>query len=62
LSVNLARDEVIRTNFENYNLNQLYWDVMAADATHMPFRTGELFDAIVTDREFYFLNNILILQ
>lgn len=46
-----ARDEIIRTNFENYNLSSNYWDIMAADATHSPFRTREIFDAIVTDRE-----------
>ncbi|XP_066926042.1 tRNA (guanine(10)-N2)-methyltransferase homolog [Clytia hemisphaerica] len=44
-----AKDEIIRTNFENYDLLPFYWDIMAADATHAPFRTKEIFDAIVTD-------------
>jgi len=44
-----ARDEIIATNYENYELRQYYWDVMAGDATHIPFRVAELFDVIATD-------------
>jgi len=44
-----SRDELIRTNFEHYNLNTFYWEIIASDATHNPFRVTEIFDAIVTD-------------
>jgi len=44
-----ARDETISTNYENYDIRQYYWDTLAADATHMPFRVTELFDVIITD-------------
>ncbi|XP_057308629.1 tRNA (guanine(10)-N2)-methyltransferase homolog isoform X2 [Hydractinia symbiolongicarpus] len=44
-----ARDEIIRTNYDHYKLMDKYWDIMAGDATNIPFRVKELFDAIVTD-------------
>ena len=43
------KDEIIATNYENYDLRGRYWDVMAGDATNIPFRVGEMFDVIVTD-------------
>merc|ERR1712013_296312 len=44
-----SKDEIIATNYENYDIRKYYWDVMAGDATQIPFRVSELFDAIVTD-------------
>lgn len=43
------KDELVRTNFESYDLHSQYLDIMAGDATHLPIRVNEIFDAVVTD-------------
>lgn len=53
-----SRDEIIRTNFDNYGLSPFYWDIMACDSTYLPFRVGEIFDAIVTDRKFFSITTV----
>ena len=47
----LAYDEIVLTNYENYGIQKLYWDIIAGDATHIPFRITEMFDVIITDRK-----------
>lgn len=44
-----ARDEIIRTNYQQYNLLSQYVDVFAADVCRNPLRSCEFFDAIITD-------------
>eukprot|EP00794_Sanderia_malayensis_P011859 gene11859-13092_t len=44
-----ARDELIRTNYQQYGLVDHYVDVMVADICRTPLRCCEIFDAIITD-------------
>lgn len=44
-----AKDEIISTNYENYGIRKMYWDIIAGDATKIPFRVTEIFDVIITD-------------
>ena len=44
-------DESVRSNLIQYGLCAKYVDVLVADAARTVWREGELFDAIVTDRE-----------
>lgn len=46
-----ARGESVRANLRQYGLEALYLDMLIADAAQCVWREGELFDAIVTDRE-----------
>lgn len=39
------------TNFEQYGLNRRLPDIMACDVTKAPWRTVQMFDAIITDRK-----------
>ena len=39
------------TNLKQYDLERFYIDVLVSDAAKVVWRSGDLFDAIVTDRK-----------
>ncbi len=43
----------MRANLRQYGLEAYYLDMLIGDAGHVMWRDGEMFDAIVTDRECY---------
>jgi len=49
----LSDDEVVNiaTNCVDYSVEQRVLDLMTCDISHAPWREGEFFDAIVTDRK-----------
>lgn len=47
-----GRDENVRANLRQYGLEAHYVDMLVADAARCIWRCQEVFDAIVTDREF----------
>ena len=47
----IGKDESILSNLRQYRLQHRYLDVLVADAARCVWRQGELFDAIITDRE-----------
>ena len=46
-----AKGESVRANLKQYGLESQYLDMLIADAAKCVWRAGELFDAIITDRE-----------
>ena len=46
-----AKGESVRANLQQYGLETQYLDMLIADAAKCVWREGELFDAIITDRE-----------
>lgn len=50
-------DENIRANLRQYGLEKFYLDVLVSDASKPSWRKGTYFDAIITDREFNFLQS-----
>lgn len=49
----IGKDENVFSNLRQYGLGDCYLDVLVADAAKCVWRQGELFDAIITDRELY---------
>lgn len=47
----LAKDEKLLTNLRQYGLEDRYIDMLVCDAARPVWRQDELFDAIITDRE-----------
>lgn len=45
-------DENVRANLRQYGLEAHYVDMLVADAARCVWRRQDVFDAIVTDREF----------
>lgn len=45
----------VASNAEQYNLTHKILDCAIFDMLQHPFRTGEIFDAIITDRKFFSL-------
>ena len=52
-----AKDENIKANMIQYNLQELYLDIFVSDFSNCPFTDSIQFDSIVTDRE-YFLRHL----
>ncbi len=46
-----GEDESVLANLKQYSLESRYVDMMVADAARYPWREGEMFDAILTDRK-----------
>lgn len=47
----LDPDESVLANLRQYGLEKFYIDVLVSDAAKVVWRSGDLFDAIVTDRK-----------
>jgi tRNA (guanine10-N2)-methyltransferase len=47
-----AKDECIKANMIQYNLQHLYLDVCVADFSNCPLKDSIRFDSIITDREY----------
>lgn len=47
-----AKDESIKANMVQYNLQQLYIDIFVADFSNCPLTDAICFDSIITDREY----------
>lgn len=47
-------DECVKANMIQYNLQHLYIDVFVGDFSNCPLNDKLLFDAIITDREYFF--------
>lgn len=45
------KGESVRANLRQYGLEAFYLDMVITDAARCVWREGELFDAIITDRE-----------
>lgn len=57
-----ASDESVRANLQQYGLSQYYIDILVADSSKQSlWRTSQLFDAIITDREFDCVSSYYIL-
>jgi len=44
-------NESVLANLAQYGLEKYYVDMLISDAAHIIWRSGDLFDAIVTDRK-----------
>lgn len=49
-----AKDESIKANMLQYNLQHLYLDVFVSDFSHCPLSDTVVFDSIITDREYFY--------
>ena len=47
----IGPNESVLANLEQYGLEKYYVDMLISDAAHIIWRSGDLFDAIVTDRK-----------
>ena len=53
VSVVTERGESVEANLRQYGLEHCYIDMLIADAASSIWRQQEIFDAVITDREFY---------
>ena len=47
----VGKDDNVKANLKQYNLDNEYIDMLVSDASRSVWRSTELFDAIVTDRK-----------
>ena len=53
----------MRANLRQYSLEPLYIDMLIADAAKCVWKKGELFDTIITDRNYmYIIHNMYIIN